>query len=144
MPPKLRDPSDPQEWLRRARSNLARARADLGLPDVLLEDLCFDASQAAEKALKAVLVHKGTSFPKTHSLSDLLTLAASAGAKLSGEVLEAARLTHYAVTTRYPGLAEEVTRDEYLDAVKLATRVVEWAESLIEAASRGEPNQDQR
>jgi hypothetical protein len=72
----------------------------------------------------------GTSFPKTHSLSDLLTLAESAGVKLPSDVLEAARLTLYAVATRYPGLAEEVTHDEYLDAVKLATRVVQWAESL--------------
>lgn len=135
MPPKLRDASDPREWLRRARSHLARARADLGLNEVLLEDLCFDAAQAAEKALKAILVHKGASFPKTHSISDLMTLAESAGVNLSSDVLEATRLTHYAVTTRYPGLAEEVTRDEYVDAVNLATRIVLWAESLIEGKS---------
>jgi hypothetical protein len=40
-------------WLRRARSNLARAKQDK--PDeVLFEDLCFDAQQAVEKALKAL------------------------------------------------------------------------------------------
>ena len=38
-------PDHPQEWLRRARSNLTRARARL--PNVYLEDLCFDAQQAA-------------------------------------------------------------------------------------------------
>ena len=74
MPPNDRDPISPQEWLRRARSNLARARADRNLPDVLYEDLCFDAQQAAEKAIKALLVHRQVRFPKTHDLLDLLTL----------------------------------------------------------------------
>jgi hypothetical protein len=63
MPPEYRDPTDPAEWLRRARSNLARARADRHLPDVLYEDLCFDAQQAVEKALKALVVHRKVAFP---------------------------------------------------------------------------------
>ncbi len=50
-----RPPDDPEEWLNRARSNLAQAR--LGRqPEVYLEDLCFQAQQAAEKALKALLL----------------------------------------------------------------------------------------
>ena len=70
MPPEYRDPTDPAEWLRRARSNLARARADRGLPDDLYEDLCFDTQQAVEKSLKALLVHRGLAFPKTHAMTD--------------------------------------------------------------------------
>jgi len=49
MPPEQRPLDDPHEWLRRARSNLARAQADIRLAGVYLEDLCFDAQQAAEK-----------------------------------------------------------------------------------------------
>ena len=45
---------DPREWLRRARSNLERAA--VRTPHSCLEDLCFNAQQAAEKALKGVLV----------------------------------------------------------------------------------------
>jgi HEPN domain-containing protein len=74
MPPEYRDPTDPAEWLRRTRSNLARARADRGLPDVLYEDLCFDAQHAVEKSLKAILVYRRIAFPKTHAIADLLTL----------------------------------------------------------------------
>ncbi|HLZ10766.1 MAG TPA: HEPN domain-containing protein [Chloroflexota bacterium] len=41
----------PEEWLRRARSNLLRAQQPK--PDgVLWEDLCFDAQQAVEKGAK--------------------------------------------------------------------------------------------
>jgi HEPN domain-containing protein len=55
MPPERRPPDDPIEWLNRAKSNPARATADINLPGVYLEDLCFDAQQAAEKAIKALL-----------------------------------------------------------------------------------------
>lgn len=51
MPPEGGSPGDPREWLRRARSNLARASQGQVTPDGLLEDACFDAQQAAEKAL---------------------------------------------------------------------------------------------
>jgi HEPN domain-containing protein len=61
---KRHPPTDPREWLNRARSNLAGAghRA----PDRYLEDLCFDAQQAAEKAIKAVFIHRGLRFPYVH------------------------------------------------------------------------------
>jgi len=47
-------PEDPREWLNRARSNLALAKAKR--KGVYLEALCFDAQQAAEKAIKALLI----------------------------------------------------------------------------------------
>ena len=37
------------EWLRRAKSNMARAKAGRVAPDILYEDLCYDAQQAVEK-----------------------------------------------------------------------------------------------
>ena len=59
MPPDAPpSPDDPLEWLRRARSNLALTRLGQNEPDVLLEDLCFEAQQASEKALKALFVLK--------------------------------------------------------------------------------------
>lgn len=47
------------QWLRRAESNLARARFGRQVPEVLYEDLCFDAQQAAEKSLKALMLYMG-------------------------------------------------------------------------------------
>jgi|KBSSwiStaDraftv2_1062776.scaffolds.fasta_scaffold558223_3 hypothetical protein len=41
MAPERRPPDDPREWLNRAKSNLGRAKADIRLPGVYLEDLCF-------------------------------------------------------------------------------------------------------
>ncbi len=65
-------PDDPREWLVRARSDLALAGSSLA--GVLLEDLCFHAQQAAEKAIKAVLIRHDTEFPLTHDL-DFVHLA---------------------------------------------------------------------
>jgi HEPN domain-containing protein len=42
-------PDDPREWLNRAQSNLAQAMGGASIPSVYLEDLCFNAQQAAER-----------------------------------------------------------------------------------------------
>jgi HEPN domain-containing protein len=131
-----RDPTRPQSWLRRAKSNLARARLLAGQPEILYEDLCFDAQQAAEKALKAVLVHNGVAFPRTHALAELLTLVARAGLEVPVEVREATLLTPYAVEARYPGLWEEVTSGDYQEALRVAGHVVAWAEKVVRAGEK--------
>lgn len=77
-------PDDPQEWLSRARSNLQQARAEL--EGVYLEDLCFDAQQAAEKAIEAVLIDRKVAFPYVHDLARLLTLVEQAGQVVPKEV----------------------------------------------------------
>jgi HEPN domain-containing protein len=122
-------PDDPREWLRRARSNLALARARSA--DVYLEDLCFEAQQAAEKAVKAVLIHRGVEVPRAHDLARLLSLAQEAGGDVPDEVREAAELTPYAVAGRYPGPLRPVTDEEYARALALAERVVRWVERAI-------------
>ena len=109
---------DELRWLKRARSNLARAKADRHLPEVLYEDLCFDAQQAAEKAIKAVLVYKKIPFPKTHDIIDLLTLLKEGGIEINEELRQADVLTSYAVETRYPGISEEVSEEDYKQAVE--------------------------
>ncbi len=137
MPPEYRDPSDPAEWLRRARSNLARAKADRDLPDVLYEDLCFDAQQTAEKSLKALLVHRKVAFPKTHAITDLLTLVYQSGIEVPEEIRQAGELTEYAVEARYPGLFEDVTHEDYTEALDVAEHVLRWVEAMI--SPRAEP-----
>lgn len=132
MPPP-RDAEDPREWLRRARSNLARAVAGRPTPEVLFEDLAFDAQQAAEKAVKAVLVGRRAAFPKTHSLERLLDLVQQSGEEVPAEVREAARLTRFAGGTRYPGV-ESVAEDQFTEALVVARGVVGWAERVIDEA----------
>jgi HEPN domain-containing protein len=56
-----------EEWLARAKSCLALAGLSAN-GDIRAEDLCFQAQQAAEKALKALLIKSGVSIPRTHDL----------------------------------------------------------------------------
>ena len=126
-----RNPTDPKTLITRAKSNLRLAELGRQYPDILFEDLCFDAEQAAEKALKSVCVHLSVPFPKTHSLVHLMDLIEESGLTIPEVVKEADVLTRYAVAVRYPGLEEEVNETEYRRAVELARRVVEWSEKFI-------------
>lgn len=47
------------------------------------------------------------------------------------KVISADILTQYAVQTRYPGVVEQITQDEYLEARQLAHLVVAWAEKVL-------------
>ena len=128
--PRDPSPSSPQEWINRARSNLAIARQPKNA-EIYWEDLCFEAQQAAEKALKAVLLAKGIKFRFVHDLSEHLTLLGKAGIELPEEVKAAAILTDYSVEARYPGPYEPVTETEFLESLAIAEAVVRWAERLI-------------
>lgn len=98
-----------------------------------MEDLCFDAQQAAEKAVKAVLIQRRLPFPYVHDIGRLLHLAEEAGESVPPEVHEAEQLTRYAVVARYPGLAEPVTEEHYVAAIAQAEAVVRWAERIVMA-----------
>lgn len=130
MPPS-RDPSDPREWLRRARSNLAIASSPPASPEILYDDLCFEAQQAAEKAVKAVLVARRRDFPMSHSIGELLDLVERAGVVVPPDVGESRRLTRYAVGGRYPRFGEDASLEEWRRAAALAERALLWAESAI-------------
>ena len=129
MPRERLQPNDPREWLNRARSNLIQAQVDQR--GVYLEDLCFQAQQAVEKALKGVLLYRQAKYPYTHDIGQLIHLLESGGEPVPPSVREAAQLTPYAVQARYPGLSEPVGPEEYAEAVSLAEAAVGWAESVL-------------
>ena len=106
--------------------------ARLPLPKgAFYEGLCFNAQQAAEKALKAVYQHYGWVFRYTHDLEELISGLKGHGVKIPSEVDEAIVLTSFAWETRYPGLTELVTHEEYREALRYAEAVVGWAEREI-------------
>ena len=129
MPPERFPPDNTREWLNRARSNLIRAKAKI--PEVYLEDLCFEAQQAAEKAMKAVMIRRNIEFPYVHDLARLLSLLEEEGEEIPGVVRKAEELTRYALVTRYPGIARPVSEQEYAEAVVLAEAVMQWAEEQL-------------
>ena len=124
-----------RDWLGRAESSLSLARQPKP-EQAHWADLCYLAQQAAEKAIKAVYRSLDQPFRFTHSLEELGLGLRDAGVDLPDAVREAVVLTRYAVETRYPGIAEPVTEEEYKQAIALADSVVSWASSLIAEANQ--------
>ena len=127
-------PGSADDWLRRARSNMKRATFEVK-EGTLYEDFCFDAQQAAEKALKAVFVALGLDFPFTHNLARLIEVLEENDITVISDVRNASKLSEYAVTARYPGFEEPVTEAEHRQAVAAAEKVIAWAEGIIAAES---------
>jgi HEPN domain-containing protein len=125
----------PEDWLKRAKSNLAIARQPR-TEEIFLEDFCFELQHAAEKALKAVLLSRGIKFRLVHDLAELLTLLENNGMNLPDQIREAAELTDYSVEARYPGPFEPVTENEFKNALRVAEAVVKWAESEISSPDK--------
>jgi HEPN domain-containing protein len=64
----------------------------------------------------------GVDFPYTHNIGRLLEIFTEQGGPV-GEIESADELTPYAITTRYPGEDEEVSKEEAVNAVQIAERV---------------------
>lgn len=118
------------EWTRRARADLALAQMTRQ-KRIAPEILAFHAQQAVEKALKALLVRHQVEFPNTHSIGLLLNLVQEAGVEGIQGFANAVALTRYAVSTRYPGEDDPVTREEAKEASRLAVRLVSWVEAQL-------------
>lgn len=134
MPPESWEPGSAADWLRHAYSALALASIPPP-PGILLEQLCFHAQQAAEKALKAILVAHGATVPRTHNLRTLLDLLPPE-ISIPPDIQAAVGLSDYAVASRYPGVIEPVEDSEYHEAVSMAEAVVYWAGHIVALTTR--------
>lgn len=124
------EPASASDWLRHAQSDLVVAKGPLA-PGVLYETLCFHAQQAAEKSIKAVLIHHSIEFPYTHSIARLITVTKENAISWPAELDDAAELSDYAVQLRYPSAYVEVTEEEYVQAIAVAEKVFQWAEGVV-------------
>ena len=124
----------PKLWVKYAKADLALASIPLP-PGVMYSQLCFHAQQAAEKALKAVLIYLEIDFPNTHSIQKLIELLPD-GLQAQEVVSQAVILTPYAVQARYPGDVEEVSESEYNEAISIAADVVRLAENIARGTEK--------
>ena len=96
-----------------------------------LEDLYFDAQQAAEKAVKALLVAQEVEFPYVHDLAHLVSLLEESGTVVPGAIRRADELMPYAVLGRYPSTVRPVTERDRERALEIAEAVVRWVEEQL-------------
>lgn len=118
-----------QNWLVRAESNLRLAKKG-NVEGVVCEDLCFEAQQAAEKAIKALLIHFGDEFPKVHSFNVLLERLQK-HIVLPPYIEDVLELSDYAIQTRYPGDYHPVTEEEYRRAIIISQKALKWVKKVI-------------
>ena len=117
----------PCMWLKKAREDLVVAEDEVNR---ITWASVFHSQQAAEKALKAVLSAVGVQPPKTHIIEHLLMLLRGKGVDV-GPIMEASRLTDYAVEARYPDFEDEPSEKEALEALETARRVADWAKNQL-------------
>jgi len=121
------DSYEAEEWLAKARLDLAAATRLVSGNPPLTGAAVFHAQQAAEKSWKALLAWHASPFPKTHDLRLLGQQLAQHDPGLHELVLQAANLTQFAWLFRYPGEPEEPTLEEARAALDIATQVFEAA-----------------
>lgn len=97
-----------------------------------VEIICYHCQQAAEKGIKALIMHCGAEggMPKLHDLSFLLDQIKNK-IKIEDKYYDYAdTLTPYGVTIRYPNelyLEERHTKK----AIQYADEIIQWVDSIV-------------
>ena len=126
--------SVPSGLLDLAAADLATARR-LTVPG-LYHNVCYHAQQAAEKSLKALLLHETKTFPKTHDLSRLVDAIRVPQPTFPDFALESAILNEYAVDMRYePNVLTDVDADEAQAAIAYAETIMERVRQFFDESN---------
>lgn len=130
--------SEAKAWMVKAWRDLETARrAATGEPP-FYDIAVYHCQQAAEKAVKAFLVHHGTPYEKTHDIEVLVDLACGIDSNFSKLADAADALTPYATRFRYPNatFAVEPLPVEYNEAMQHAKSVYDFVLNLLPAVER--------
>ena len=131
-----------KEWLTFARTDFESAKYLDGAPfhPRPLNVICYHCQQAAEKAVKALIVYFGSQggMPKVHDISFLLNQIKNIVLEQKGITIEhdllitANSLSKYGVAPRYPN---EIEVDEYQVKKALADSetILKWVDGVIAA-----------
>ena len=125
----MTDINELRSWIAHAEDDFESAKILIRRKKPLLYSACFHAQQCAEKYLKALLLVKDEEFPKVHDLNTLDDLCGGIGIFLGMDKTDLARLSAYAVMSRYPG--EEPALDEAKEAIETAKTVRRFARSYL-------------
>jgi HEPN domain-containing protein len=131
----MKKDESPDEWMLFAEGDLELAMVGKISKKIRYETLCFHSQQAAEKAIKAILVFKKCKFPKTHNIKHLLDLVDKTGIDVPVKIKKSDQLTDYATESRYPGIYDPIERKEYKESLVLASKVLQWAKSIVDKPS---------
>lgn len=111
-----------QRWLTFAQSDLNAAHILLQSQEDYPRQVCFLAQQAAEKALKAILVLLECRFPYTHDLDHLREIIPP-GWQVKEAFPKLYALSIWAIDARYPDDMPDVVEADAQEALQLAKTI---------------------
>jgi len=123
-------------WLIKAQHDLAAARKLASGADPYLDTAVYHCQQAAEKAIKGLLVFHGRRFEKVHNIQLLASEALPFAPELADQMEAAEYLTPYATLFRYPGAALEPERPEFDQAITSAEGIYAVVLTLLPEQAR--------
>ena len=116
---------DPLAWVAKAEEDWITANTLLKRGKPFTSIICFHLQPSAEKYPKAILVLKGSPFPKTHDLTALSKMCEQIGVLIGMDEDNLDILSGYAVATRYPGAEPPLSdTDDALPTTKVIRRFV--------------------
>jgi HEPN domain-containing protein len=126
-------------WLAVAIVDIRVVHLCLGADEPMLGIAAYHCQQAAEKAVKGMLVMADIAFAKTHDMARLGGLAASHYPDWRHMLAEMGRLTVWGHAYRYPGLEEvaepEPSSDTLLAALATIGQLIDHLRELIASSS---------
>lgn len=126
-----------QRWFRWASEDLLAAERTAGDADVAPRVACGLAQQAAEKAIKALLVFSDIDPPRSHDLLRLARMLTEAHADRLVE-LGLEELTRWSIEGRYPADLDEATSTDATRAIDLARQVTTLVHRALAEETRGD------
>lgn len=115
-------------WLTKARNDLGSAKCLSRGSESFFDTAIFHCQQAAEKALKAFLIHANVAFEKIHNLNVLIELCVERDLEFNRFFEAAATLTPYATAYRYPNefFESEPEEGQLEEALRLSEEILNF------------------
>ncbi len=126
------NPLNPQDWFIKASRDLLLAKNSLqdisSYPDLI----CYHCQQAAEKFLKALVLHHGLPVKKTHDLVELLDILKPVEVCIDITYYdEALKIKFYAVNARYPDTGGDPSDADVFEALASAEFFRNFAKTVL-------------
>jgi HEPN domain-containing protein len=119
------------EWLKKAEGDFLTASREMSVSvDPNYDAVCFHAQQCIEKLMKALLISRGVTPPKTHDIVRLTELVGSVFVGWSWPLPDLRLLDRASVGFRYPG--ESADREEAEEALSISSALRERLLHLLD------------
>lgn len=120
---------DPLAWMEKAEEDWITANIMMKRHKVFTGVVCYHFQQCAEKYIKAIIIHKGSAFPKTHDLNALSDISEANGILIGMSAGDLETLSGYAVTARYP--SADPTQEDMKEALQIAKAIRKFSRAFL-------------